>query len=155
MFPCNVSCIGLYADVQFLSYTQDCDPLSMKSDYERQLCSIQEEYHKYKNSYAKNLVFMYEEDMLTTDTLELIPLKQDNTYMRNYPSLQFFEIYFDTATYDQIDRDVKVNIKSYYDQINFDIKGDTRGGSWPDWRHHGSLHWILNSKRHRDHLLCR
>ena len=106
-FPCNVSCIGLYADVQYLNYNPDCDqPTPLKDDYERQLCSIQEEYHKYKNSFARNIVLMYEED--TWDMLELTLINRDNMYLKKYPPLQFFEIYFDTATYDQIERDVKV-----------------------------------------------
>ena len=114
MFSCNVSCIGLYADVRYLEYKQDCDQPQLKDDYERQLCSIQEEYHKYKNSFAKNLVFMYEEDMSDRDMLELTLVNQDNMYFKKYPSLQFFEIYFDTATYDQIDRDVKVDFKCFF-----------------------------------------
>ena len=114
-----MSCIGLYANVQYLSYAQDCERKPLRDDYERQLCAIQEEYSKYKNSFAKNIALMYEED--TWDMLELTLINEDNMYMKKYPPLQFFEIYFDTATYDQIDRDVKVNFKSYYDQINFEF----------------------------------
>ena len=106
-FPCNVSCIGLYANVQYISYVQDCERKPLRDDYEKQLCAIQEEYFKYKNSFAKNIVLMYEED--TWDMLELTLINQDNMYLKNYPNLQFFEIYFDTATYDKIERDVKVN----------------------------------------------
>ena len=50
---------------------------------------------------------MYEED--TWDMLELTLINEDNMYLKKYPPLQFFEIYFDTATYDRIERDVKVN----------------------------------------------
>ena len=111
-FPCNVSCVGLYADVQYLSYNPDCDQPSsaLKDDYERHLCSIQEEYHKYKNSFARNIVLGFEEELSDRDLQGLIldNQLQDNMYMKKYPPLQFFEIYFDTATYDQIERDVKV-----------------------------------------------
>ena len=79
----------------------------MRDDYERRLCAIQQEYFKYKNSFAKNIVLMYEED--SWDTSELTLINEDNMYLKNYPSLQFFEIYFDTDTFDSIERDVKVN----------------------------------------------
>ena len=91
-----MSCIGLYANVQYLSYAQDCEQKPLRDDYERQLCAIQEEYSKYKNSFAKNIVLMYEED--TWDMLELTLINEDNMYLKKYPPLQFFEIYFDTAT---------------------------------------------------------
>ena len=39
---------------------------------------------------------------------ELTLINKDNMYLKKYPSLQFFEIYFDTDTYDSIERDVKV-----------------------------------------------
>ena len=110
-FPCNVSCIGLYADVQYLNYTTDCDQQTLlEDDYNKQLCSIQEEYHKYKNSFARNLVLMLEEELSDRDLLELTQDKttHDNMYLKKYQQLQFFEIYFDTATYDEIERDVKV-----------------------------------------------
>ena len=32
----------------------------------------------------------------------------DNAYVKEYPDLMFVEIFFDTATYDEIERDIKV-----------------------------------------------
>ena len=82
----------------------------MSDDYERKLCVIQEEYFKYKNSFAKNIVLMYEEDTCgSTCMSELTLINKDNLFLKKYPSLQFFEIYFDTDTFDSIERDVKVN----------------------------------------------
>ena len=52
---------------------------------------------------------MYEEDYRdSSDWLALTPINRDNAYLKDYPALQFFEIYFDTATFDQIEKDVKV-----------------------------------------------
>ena len=73
------------------------------------LCAIQKEYFKFKKHFAKNIVLMYEEDYRdSSDWLALTPINRDNAYLKDYPALQFFEIYFDTATYDQIEKDVKV-----------------------------------------------
>ena len=75
------------------------------------LCAIQEEYFKFKKHFAKNIVLVYEEDYRdSSDWLALTPINRDNAYLKDYPALQFFEIYFDTATFDQIERDVKVKI---------------------------------------------
>ena len=109
-----MSCTGLYADVQYASHVQDCERKTLKNDYDRQLCAIQEEYFKYKNSFAKNIVLMYEED--TWDMLELTLINRDNMFLKKYPALQFFEISIDTATYDQIERDVKVILEINYHQ---------------------------------------
>ena len=111
-----MSCSGLYADIQYLRYVQDCEQKPERGEYDRHLCAIQDEYFKYKNSFAENIVLMYEEDMSDDDMLDLTLINQDNMYLKKYPSLQFFEIGIDTATYDQIERDVKVILEINYHQ---------------------------------------
>ena len=85
---CSVSCTGLYADVSFnTSATEEnVDKLKM----------LQEEYDSYKRSFAENLVF------------------DQNTKAANlsFAPLQVVQIYFDTATYDKIEKDQKVTLEA-------------------------------------------
>ena len=70
------------------------------------------------------------------------------------------QIYFDTATYDEIERDVKVNLYPLilllvlYKEVILFVSGDHGVSSWSDRWHDGSSHWILHSQWHRDCLLC-
>ena len=70
-------------------------------------------------------------------------------------------IFFDTATYDEIERDVKVSTTSLLKPLPvlqfFAFKsppqGDNGGPAWTDRRHNGAPHWLLHSQRGRDLLL--
>ena len=81
-------------------------------------------------------------------------------------------IFFDTSTYDEIERDVKVvngfpTKKDLKHRNNFlvftsslDIllklkhdKGDNGSPIGPDWRHNGPSHWLLHPQWNRNHLL--
>ena len=95
-----------------------------------------------------------------------------------FAPLQTVHIYFDTATYDEIERDVKVTFptalnanestsgEEFYVPILIvlgynirvikavnGLKGDTGGSTGLDWRHNGSSHWLLHPQWRRDHLL--
>ena len=68
------------------------------------------------------------------------------------------QIYFDTATFDEIERDVKVNLYNTTRISHFEhilCSGDLGVSSWSDWRHNGTLHRLLDPQRHRDPLLRR
>ena len=77
--------------------------------------------------------------------------------------IQLVEIFFDTATYDEIERDVKVICHSnnytccrHVDWLfcNRDFEGDYRGPAGADRWHHGTSHRIFNPQLRRDRLLC-
>ena len=77
--------------------------------------SFTESYHKYKREYVKHLSFNPEEESLC----KCIYLR--NTHLHLLPAsvpeharLEAVYIYFDTATYDEIERDVKVSFCSSY-----------------------------------------
>ena len=85
-----------------------------------------------------------------------------------FAPLQTVHIYFDTATYDEIERDVKVTfptvlnanestsgeefyvlylIRAWIQHQSYKSsgsKGDTGGSTGFDWRHNGSSHWLLH-----------
>ena len=72
--------------------------------------------------------------------------------------LEAVYIFFDTATYNEIERDVKVkkkttNIVLLLDPCKNMHAGDHRGPIGPHWRHDGPPHWLLPPQRGRDHLL--
>ena len=79
-------------------------------------------------------------------------------------------IFFDTATFDKIERDVKVKrhifnlsltstsvISSEWlittQCVTLNKKGDKWSAAEPDWRHDGSSYWLLHPQWGRDHLL--
>ena len=66
--------------------------------------------------------------------------------------MQVVQIYFDTATFDEIEKDVKVIIVDIA-LLKLRHKGDDGGSSWLGWRHNGSPHWLLHPQWGRDHLL--
>ena len=64
-----------------------------------------------------------------------------------HPPLEAVYIYFDTATYDEIERDVKVQKLAPPDiTMLFLVKtsGDNRGPIGPYRRHDGPSHWLLH-----------
>ena len=98
IYSCNISCNGLYADVQHVP-EESSEPKHQKISK-----TIQKGYTNYKNSFAQNIEFYQ-------DTKEVSGLDHyiyDNAYVKEYPDLIFVDIFFDTATFDEIKRDVKV-----------------------------------------------
>ena len=70
--------------------------------------------------------------------------------------LEAVYVFFDTATYNEIERDVKVKNNKYVLTFGFMQNmhsGDHRGPIGPHWRHDGPPHWLLPPQRGRDHLL--
>merc|ERR1719222_128723 len=57
-----------------------------------------ERYHKYKREYVKHLSFT--------------PQKENLTSVLEHAPLEAVHIYFDTATYDEIERDEKVTMEA-------------------------------------------
>ena len=90
---CSVSCSGLYADVSFKASATDNKENVENVD---KLKRLQDEYINYKRSFSENLVF------------------DQNTKMANlsFPPLQVVQIYFNTATYDKIEKDQKVTLEA-------------------------------------------
>ena len=93
-----MSCQGLYADVRHLN-----DTLSYVNKDMAKLTALQKEYDMYKTSLANNLIISIwgESDNLLFNIKEL-----------PFQPLQVVQIYLDTATYDEIEREVKVTLEA-------------------------------------------
>ena len=88
---CSVACSGLFADVWYMK------PSDTSADENLdKLGKLQEEYDNYKRSITENLVF---------DQVSII----DN---QSFAPFQVVQIYFDTATYDKIEKDQKVTLEA-------------------------------------------
>ena len=72
---------------------------------------IQKSYNSYKKSFAKNIEF-YQDSIEEVDTSMLDEYIYDNAYVKEYHDLMFVNIFFDTATYDKIERDVKITMEA-------------------------------------------
>ena len=82
------------------------------NDNAHDLKSLTEIYHKYKRDYVKHLFFNPGEEnlskcMLRFDRVHLFPAS-----VLEHAPLEAVFIFFDTATYDEIERDVKVVSKA-------------------------------------------
>ena len=129
---CMVSCTGLYADIDFTEdrllakdHTEKGNGNMSYNFYLRvlvsdgrkeidrdKLFSMLETYKQYKSKYAQNIVFDSEQrslSMKATITLAFIHLFSATTIEEN---LQLIQIFFDTATFDEIERDVKVTLEA-------------------------------------------
>ena len=87
---------------------QQMFPTSTKED-EDGVKSFTESYHKYKREYVKSLGFNPDEENLSKciliNQLHFLPAS-----VLEHAPLEAVYIYFDTATYDEIERDVKVTL---------------------------------------------
>ena len=101
---CKVSCKGLYADVDFVDYN-----VSENSKSRNLLKSLIKDYESYKKSRVKSFEIIHDYDRLLT-----VP--------KPYERLRVVQIYFDTATYDNIEKDVSVTLA---DQLG--VIGGTMG----------------------------
>ena len=63
--------------------------------------------------------------------------------MMEHAPLEAVYIYFDTATYDEIERDEKVTFNSF-SFIYVPSEGDNGSPIGPDRRHNGPSHWLLH-----------
>ena len=90
---CQVDCEGLYADVDFENSTNN-ENVKDKVVLE----SLMQAYNDYKESHVKNLIL----EKTTNLWFETVPVV--------YHPLQLVQIYFRTATYDEIVNDVSVSL---------------------------------------------
>ena len=89
---------------------------SKQPNTREELALLVEAYNTYKTNYGKNIQF-------DPDNENFCKYESNDTYASSFlftasiippASLQMVEIYFDTATYDEIKRDVKVTIKHIF-----------------------------------------
>ena len=125
------------------------------------LSYMEEQYNRYKESYLKCLRFNPNEQTSWNESTYCKFLIHPQIYMHVHISavaapLEAVYIFFDTATYNEIERDVKVKAKKI---LTFGLMqkwihaGDNRGPIGSHWRHNGPPHGLLHPKRGRDHLL--
>ena len=105
---CHINCYGLYADTDYNpaklnNYTKDHLVLER----------LRKAYDEYKSSYVKNMFLEDVGDNYTT---------KYKMKTKPYHPLQVVQIYFDTATYDEIVKDVSVTLT---DQLG--VIGGTMG----------------------------
>ena len=71
------------------------------------------EYNRHKSGLAKNLVYRSRSPKFSKCPLPLLPLLDPfPAYEQPYEPLQLVQIYFDTATFDEISRDVKNTVET-------------------------------------------
>ena len=100
---CLVSCTGLYADIVHGS--------GLSSKGQEILSSLEAEYFQYKTNYARNIIFDPTSDDLSMyyETLVLrLNCVFSSASAEKFAKLHVVKIYFDTASYDEIERDEKV-----------------------------------------------
>ena len=96
---CQVNCKGLYADVEYENLTNHAN---VKKSFV--LESLQEAYNAYKGSYVKNLLLKKKYTDFATERLP-------------YHPLQAVQIYFSTATYDEIGNDASMMLEDMISAI--------------------------------------
>ena len=99
-----ISCTGLHADVQHVD--QD-----LLIDTQGDLFRLEEEYNVLRNKFAKNIGFNN-----SSPNLSILPTSKilNETILSGTQKrikLNFVEVHFDTATYDEIERDMKMTIE--------------------------------------------
>ena len=91
---CAVGCEGLYADIDFVKSTS-------REHSNDSLATLIKEYEKYKRSQIDSFEIVHT-DRTYGDQFQIV--------RRPYQPLQIVQLYFDTATYDNIIRDVSVTL---------------------------------------------
>ena len=119
---CHINCNGLYADADFKIITID----NHTKDY-LALENLKHAYDEYKNMYVENMFLDKDNERSFTY------LTRFKSTRKPYHDLQVVQIYFDTATYDEIVKDVSVTLA---DQL----------GAIANRRHYGTLCWFLLPK---------
>ena len=66
-----------------------------------------------------------------------------NSAAKKKVELQVVHIYFETSTFDRVEKDVKVILEDDL-FLQFPIKGDPGGSVGFDRRHDGTLHWVFH-----------
>ena len=96
---CHINCNGLYADADFKIITID----NHTKDY-LALENLKHAYDEYKNMYVENMFLDKDNERSFTY------LTRFKSTRKPYHDLQVVQIYFDTATYDEIVKDVSVTL---------------------------------------------
>ena len=93
---CHINCYGLYADT-------DYNPAKLSNNTKDYLVleRLRKAYDEYKSSFVKNMLPIDFGDSLKT---------RYRIMTKPYHPLQVVQIYFDTATYDEIVKDVSVTL---------------------------------------------
>ena len=93
-------------DKDLLDIIDSTEKLSL-GEKKRELHAIMDKYMSYKKSSVRNMRYNPKSYELGIYTLSL-----PNALELEYPNLEVIEIYFGTATYDQIEKDVKVTLEA-------------------------------------------
>ena len=101
---CHVDCEGLYADVEFENLTNHADVKNSPA-----LKSLMEAYNAFKHKKVHNLVLKQLSDRNYGTWYETVLLP--------YHPLQAVQIYFSTATYDEIGNDASVTFEDMISAI--------------------------------------
>lgn len=111
---CSISCSGLYADVEFLSDEfSHIKTKGIKRDMDK-LARLTKEYNEFKATFVQNILFnpdspSYGKKVDRTHTFFLCLF---TVARKPYHLLQPVHIFFDTATFDTVERDEKITLES-------------------------------------------
>ena len=101
---CRVSCTGLYSVVNFFK----------DANYGLKFSNMTENYQRYLNNYAENLIYNSSSRNLSKTSNKswsklYLPFSASP---KGFQPLHMVQIYFDTATYDEVERDTKVTLEA-------------------------------------------
>ena len=96
---CHQRCDGLYADVDLETYK-----ISKRNKDYLVLERLRQAYDEYKTSFVNNTFLVKDKELSTSDSTKF------KTTRKPYHALQVVQIYFYTATYDEIEKDVSVTL---------------------------------------------
>ena len=105
---CKISCTGLYAVVWYL----DDDP--EKEKYGQKFVQMTSEYHEYLNNYAENLFYNSSSKNLSKVFGGIVTIFALflSASPKGFPPLHLVQIYFVPASYDEIERDIKLTLEA-------------------------------------------
>ena len=122
-------------------------PNSSASDQVSDVMTLTKVYHKYKREYVKHLAFTPGGENLCKYLLSRVKVIFCSVTMLDHAPLETVYIHYDTATYDEIERDQKVT--TVFQSIVLIwalLQGEYGSSTGFDRRHNGSSHRLLHSQ---------
>ena len=113
---------------------------------------MKEEYERYKDLWGLNLHYSHSAGPTQnfSEYSDLTSTILFFTAKKNILDLQMVHIFFDTSTFDQVEKDVKVDKKQkmYQNELKSTSSGDACGTIGCHWWNDGPLYWLLYPQWH-------
>ena len=104
---CKISCDGLYSVVWYQG-------IDHNMEYGQKFTQMTSEYHRYLNNYAENLVYNSSSGSLSKNFSKNSPTNFCflSASPKGFPPLHLVQIFFVPASYDEIERDIKLTLEA-------------------------------------------